>query len=229
MAKKTKIKIISGVLISFVGICLLLSTYYNSQKYEVFNEMNEKYLEEIMASIEESYSEEEINSEDDTTPSDTPNDNEPGKNTEPVTTKKAPVIKTIDYSKYYIGDISIPKINLKRGFVSKDSKYNNVNRNIYIVPSSNYPDVENGNFILAAHSGTSSISFFKNLYKLEIGDLVDITYNNKEYHYKINNIYTDIKDGDVAIKRNKNKNTLTLITCTKGDKETQTIYICELI
>ena len=66
-------------------------------------------------------------------------------------------------------------------------------------------------------------------YKLENGDLVDTTYNNKEYHYKISNIYTDIKDGDVAIKRNKNKNTLTLITCTKGDKETQTIYICELI
>lgn len=230
MAKKTKIKIIFGVLISFVGICLLLSTYYNSQKYEVFNEMNEKYLEEIMASIEESDSEEdEINSEEDTTPSETPNENEPEKETVPTTTKKAPVIKTIDYSKYYIGDISIPKIDLKRGFVSKDSKYNNVNRNIYIVPSSDYPDVENGNFILAAHSGTSSISFFKNLYKLENGDLVDITYNNKEYHYKISNIYTDIKDGDVAIKRNKNKNTLTLITCTKGDKETQTIYICELI
>ena len=52
---------------------------------------------------------------------------------------------------------------------------------------------------------------------------------NNTRKYAMNNIYTDIKDGDVAIKRNKNKNTLTLITCTKGDKETQTIYICELI
>ena len=56
-----------------------------------------------------------------------------------------------------------------------------------------------------------------------------ITYNNKNYTYIITNIYTDLKDGDVAIKRNKNKTTLTLITCTRGDKTTQTIYICERI
>ena len=61
------------------------------------------------------------------------------------------------------------------------------------------------------------------------GDKVDITYNNKNYTYIITNIYTDLKDGDVAIKRNKNKTTLTLITCTRGDKTTQTIYICERI
>ena len=104
-----------------------------------------------------------------------------------------------------------------------------VSRNIYIVPESDYPDKEGGNFILASHSGTSSISYFRNLYKLTLGDKVDITYNNKNYTYVITNIYTDLKDGDVAIKRDKSKTTLTLITCTKGDKTTQTIYICERI
>ena len=67
------------------------------------------------------------------------------------------------------------------------------------------------------------------MYKLTLGDKVDITYNNKNYTYIITNIYTDLKDGDVAIKRNKNKTTLTLITCTRGDKTTQSIYICERI
>ena len=32
----------------------------------------------------------------------------------------------------YIGELSIPKIKLKRGFVSKDSKYNNIEYNIAI-------------------------------------------------------------------------------------------------
>ena len=45
----------------------------------------------------------------------------------------------------------------------------------------------------------------------------------------IKSMDTDLKDGDVAIKRDKSKTTLTLITCTKGDKTTQTIYICERI
>ena len=44
--------------------------------------------------------------------------------------------------------------------------------------SSNYPDVAKGNLILASHSGTSSISFFKNLYKLEVNDDVYVNYNN---------------------------------------------------
>ena len=86
----------------------------------------------------------------------------------------------------------------------------------------------NGNLILASHSGTSSISFFKNLYKLELNDDVYVNYNNKDYHYKVTDIYTDIKDGDIGIRRNKNKTTLTLITCTKNDKTTQTVYICEI-
>lgn len=232
MENKTRKKYIStviSVLILFIGICILGSTYFNTIKHEVFDDMNELYYEQIANEIEglDEIDDEPVVTpeEDETEPEETPAE-------EPTTTKPATTTKsvvTIDYTKYYIGNISIPKIDLKRGFVSKDSKYNNVNRNIYIVPESDYPDKEGGNFILAAHSGTSSISYFKNLYKLSLGDKVEITYNNKNYTYIITNIYTDLKDGDVAIKRNKSKTTLTLITCTKGDKTTQTIYICERI
>lgn len=228
MENKTRKKYIStviSVLVLFIGICILGSTYFNTKKHEVFDEMNELYYEQIANEIEGL---DEID-DDDETPSTEEEIVNPSENTESkITTTTKPVVN-IDYTKYYVGNISIPKIDLKRGFVSKDSKYNNVNRNIYIVPESDYPDKEGGNFILASHSGTSSISFFKNLYKLTLGDKVDITYNNKNYTYIITNIYTDLKDGDVAIKRNKNKTTLTLITCTRGDKTTQTIYICERI
>ena len=228
MENKTRKKYIStviSVLVLFIGICILGSTYFNTKKHEVFDEMNELYYEQIANEIEGL---DEID-DDDETPSAEEEIVNPSENTESkITTTTKPVVN-IDYTKYYVGNISIPKIDLKRGFVRKDSKYNNVNRNIYIVPESDYPDKEGGNFILASHSGTSSISFFKNLYKLTLGDKVDITYNNKNYTYIITNIYTDLKDGDVAIKRNKNKTTLTLITCTRGDKTTQTIYICERI
>ena len=228
MENKTRKKYIStviSVLVLFIGICILGSTYFNTKKHEVFDEMNELYYEQIANEIEGL---DEIEDDDETTSTEEEIVN-PSENTESkITTTTKPVVN-IDYTKYYVGNISIPKIDLKRGFVRKDSKYNNVNRNIYIVPESDYPDKEGGNFILASHSGTSSISFFKNLYKLTLGDKVDITYNNKNYTYIITNIYTDLKDGDVAIKRNKNKTTLTLITCTRGDKTTQTIYICERI
>ena len=228
MENKTRKKYIStviSVLVLFIGICILGSTYFNTKKHEVFDEMNELYYEQIANEIEGL---DEID-DDDETPSAEEEIVNPSETTESkITTTTKPVVN-IDYTKYYVGNISIPKIDLKRGFVRKDSKYNNVNRNIYIVPESDYPDKEGGNFILASHSGTSSISFFKNLYKLTLGDKVDITYNNKNYTYIITNIYTDLKDGDVAIKRNKNKTTLTLITCTRGNKTTQTIYICERI
>ena len=43
------------------------------------------------------------------------------------------------------------------------------------------------------------------------------------------NIYYEKKTGTVRILRDKNKTTLTLITCTKDDEAHQTIYIAELI
>ena len=81
------------------------------------------------------------------------------------------------------------------------------------------PNVDGGNMILAAHNGYSSIAFFHNLYKLEIGDKVFINYNNKRYTYVISKIYDVMKTGNVTIKRDKNKTTLTMITCKGNDKQ----------
>ena len=129
----------------------------------------------------------------------------------------------------YIGTIEIPKINLKKGFVSPNSKYNNIKYNVTIIDGFDYPDVEKGNFILAAHSGTARISFFRDLYKLQTGDTVKITYKNKVYTYKITNIYTQKKQGYLTIYRNANKTTLSLITCTKDSDTLQTVYVAELV
>ena len=115
---------------------------------------------------------------------------------------------TIDYSSY-LGILEIPKIRLKRGFYGVDSRYNNIKYNVAMVEGTDLPDVPQGNLILMAHSGDS--------------------YNGGSYHYQIVNIYEVVKNGVVSIRRDKSKNTLTLITCTKDNNETQTIYIAELI
>jgi len=129
----------------------------------------------------------------------------------------------------YLGIVDIPKINLYKGFYKKESNLNNVKFNLYVVPESNYPDVENGNLIIAGHSGNYNNSYFANLYKLIEGDTIYIHYNNQKYIYSISKIYYEKKTGTVRILRNKEKTSLTLITCTKDDREHQTIYIAELI
>ncbi|MDD2505536.1 MAG: sortase [Bacilli bacterium] len=221
---KQKLKVTLGVLIFFAGIMITSSTYYKQKKFEVFDEMNELYYEQLVELENEPLElmeDSEIYEEDNVL-------EEEQSSVVPQEVPKAPK-PSIDYSKYYVGYLSIPKINLKKGFTEINNKYNNVNQNIEVIKPSKYPDIDKGNFIIAGHSGSSSVSFFKDLYKLKIEDEIFLTYNGVEYKYKIKNIYTDIKDGDVVIRRNKNITTLTLITCTKGDKNTQTIYICERV
>ena len=128
----------------------------------------------------------------------------------------------------YIAVLKIPSIGLEKGLVSKDSYYNNVNKNIKILDESDMPDEENGNVILAAHSGNGKNAFFKNLNKLEIDHIVSIFYNGYEYKYRMVNTYHVEKTGTVEILRNAQKNTLTLITCRHNTNK-QIVIICELV
>ena len=91
------------------------------------------------------------------------------------------------------------------------------------------PYVDKGNLILMAHSGDAYISYFENLYKLSIGDMAYITHKGTNYSYRIVNIYNVEKNGKVTIYRNYDKTTLTLITCTKNNDSSQTVYIAELV
>ncbi len=141
--------------------------------------------------------------------------------------KKEKNYKPIDYSKY-LGVLRIPKINLKRGFYNVDSRYNTIEYNVTLLRGSDMPDVKDGNLVLIGHSGTAWISFFDKLYKLDKGDKAYIDYKGNEYSYTIKNIYKVPKNGYVTIIRNYNRTTLTLITCTRNDDKTQTVYIAEM-
>ena len=134
----------------------------------------------------------------------------------------------VDYSKY-LAVLEIPKIGLKRGFYNVGSKYNNIQYNVTMVQGSTLPDVENGNLILMAHSGDAYISYFAYLYRLNVGDMIYVTYGGRRYEYQLVNIYEVEKNGIVSIQRNKFKTTLTMVTCTKNNDYTQTVYISELV
>lgn len=128
----------------------------------------------------------------------------------------------------YIAILRIPKINLKRGLVDKNSKYNNIKCNIMIHKSSDSPSEEGGNLILLAHSGNSNISFFKYLYKMKLDDIIYLDYNNNTYKYKLINIYDIEKNGKAPIRKNTTKSSITLITC-RNNTNKQIVLIGELI
>lgn len=134
--------------------------------------------------------------------------------------------KTSNYN--YIGVLEIPKINIKRGFLNIKDKGNNVNKNLQVIKGSDMPNVKNGNLIIAAHSGNSYISYFKNLYKLSDEDVAYVYFNNIKYTYKVAGKYDAEKNGKVTIHRDNKKNTLTLITCSQTNKTKQIVYILEL-
>ena len=205
------ISIISTLLI-VAGIIILTNNYFNEKLSNAYSYMNNLLL---IKEQEEIYDiSEEVDNLDESTSS-LENETETKEYVDP-------------YENYYIGSIEIPKINLNKGFTELGSPYNTVNKNVEVVKNSSYPDVKNGNFILAAHSGNSYLAYFRNLYQLNLGDYAYVNYKNHKYTYKIVNIYEQEKTGKIAIYRNLNKNTLTLVTCTKDSRTKQTIYILEL-
>ena len=202
----------AGVILIIAGTLALLSNYIKEKRDVVFSNMN-------LA----------LSSINDTVTNNIDEKNQIIANENPEEESSSSTVNT-DYAyEKYIGIIEINKINLYKGFYAKDSNLNNVKFNLYVLPESSYPDVEKGNLIIAGHSGNYNNSYFANLYKLSVDDTINIYYNNIKYIYKIYKIYDEEKNGTVRILRDREKTSLTLITCTKDDDYHQTVYIAELI
>lgn len=129
----------------------------------------------------------------------------------------------------YIGVLEIPSIKLKRGFYALTSKNNKVSKNIQMIETSVMPNVLFGNLILASHSGSSNISFFKNLDKLKMNAMAFVYYHNQKFQYVLVDKYNEEKDGNILVKRKKSQTNLTLITCDKKDQTAQTVYVFKQI
>ena len=220
-----KLIVTIAVLTVSVGIFVIVRPYLQEKKEIAYNSMvSEVYDREVLANLDNVEGEEQPPIEEPDTPVQTPG----GQN--PTEQPQKPIEpEPVKPQNNYIGMLQIDKINLNRGFVDPSSKYNDIKYNVTIIKGSTFPDVKNGNFILAAHSGSGPLAIFKNLYKLEVGDKAVVTYKNKKYTYKIVKIYYQKKQGYIAIYRDGNKSTLTLVTCTKNNSKSQTVYIAELI
>lgn len=208
MKNNLKFQVAAGVILIISGIPLLLSNYIKEKRNVVFSQMNLALSEINMSEITNN---EEVE--------------------EPVAEEPTEEVKEDNNYTYeeYLGILDIPKINFYKGFYSKTSSLNNVQFNLFVLKESDYPDVVNGNLIIAGHSGNYNNSYFANLYMLDLEDTITVHYQGKDYTYKITKIYNEEKTGTVRILRNRNKTSLTLITCTKDDNYHQTIYIAELM
>ena len=129
----------------------------------------------------------------------------------------------------YLGVLEIPVINLKNGFFDKESSLNTISKNIEILEESDMPDDENGNVILAAHSGTGRYAFFKNLFKLNINDKAYIYYKGLKYEYEIVKMDYQQKDGTITISTLEQDSYLILTTCDQKDKTKQIVIAAKLI
>ncbi len=200
--KENKWLIILGLILIAISILIVAIDTYKDTKKEI---QEVELVEEFFEEVEEVQSEEEVST---------------------IVEEK---VETSSPTYNYIAILEIPSINLKRGLVDYNSKYNNIKYNIQIIEHSEMPNVENSNLILAGHNGTSNVSFFKDLYKLKEDSLIYLYYDGYKYIYKLNNSYDTNKDGNVEIIRNRYKNTITLITCKRNTKDKQTVFIGYLV
>ncbi|MDO5571858.1 MAG: sortase [Bacteroidales bacterium] len=200
--KKSRLLTIVGSLIFLFGAAL----YSGKQFYDYVSELEDTKKVEQFFEIQEEIVEQE--------------------DEEVVKKEEQPKEQNPIYN--YIGILEIPKIDVKRGFTSLNNKDNNVNRNIQVIEKSDMPNIENGNLIIAGHSGSGRVAYFRNLYKLEISDKCYVYYNNKKYTYEIVDTYDVEKTGKVAIKRDKKQTTLVLITCRHNTNK-QIVYIANLV
>lgn len=198
--KRYLLIILIGIFFFLLGTSFLIFNYYKQEKQD---NIEQEKIEEFFEIEEQEEVQEEIKDDEETSNNTVQEEN-------------------------YIGILEIPKINLKKGLVDKNSPSNNVDKNIYILKETTLPDERiNSHIILASHSGNSYISYFKNLKKLDMKDKVYFYYKNVKYTYEISNKYEIDKTGTTELKIT-NKSDITLITCISGTNK-QVVYVANLI
>lgn len=196
-----KVFLIISIIIVFIGMCMLIHSIYQDKQYQ---NKDEELIEEFFDNYDDSSNIVE----------------EP---TEDVNNYQEP-----DYSSY-LAVIEIPSISLKTGVVMSNSSYTTMNRNVSIYPSSDMPNIENGNFILFAHNGTSRVSYFRNINKLKKGNDIYIYYNNEQYTYTVIKQYDVAMTDSTPLNKMKDNTIITLITCKSGNNKYRTIIVGELV
>ena len=195
-----KIFLVISIFMSFIGISILIYNCYLDSKYQNTDQvLLQEFFEDFDNSKEEILHVEEVQEE-----------------------------QSVPSTASYLAVIEIPKISLYTGIVMSNTSYTTIDRNVSIYPTSDMPNIKNGNFILFAHNGNSRVSYFKNIYKLKNNDEIYIYYNNIKYTYRI------IKNYEVAMTdrtplNKMDQSIITLITCKSGNDKYRTIVVGEMI
>lgn len=137
--------------------------------------------------------------------------------------KEENVEKKVSKTEAYLGVLEIPKLNLKRGFYEYKNPKNTVEKGLEIINQNCLP-YEPCSFIIASHSGTSNISFFKNLDKLAINDTAILYYEKNQKEYRLKEILHQEKKGTITLPEKKEPE-LVLTTCNKEKDNMQDIYL----
>ena len=194
--KITRNNILTILSIILILSCILIKIYDLYKKEKVI----QKEIEEINYIIE--------------TPKEKENEN--------IQKEKKKVKKESKYS--YEAVLEIPKINLRKGLVKSTKNFDSINYAVSIDENSIYPN-EIGNFILYAHSGNSSISYFDNLKYLDINDEIKIYYKGKWYFYNVLKKYEIDKNGMLSIYNDGVSKYITLTTCSQENKNKQIVIL----
>lgn len=119
----------------------------------------------------------------------------------------------------YNSVLEIPSINIKRGILNIDNKYNDAKYNIQLIK-------ENENtIVLAAHNGNSNNSFFSTLHTIELGAEINYYKNDKKYKYIYSETYDAPKDGYINLYYDDKQKSIILITCKENVNDAQSVYI----
>ena len=138
-------------------------------------------------------------------------------NVEAYINKGVEVVKEEKYQ--YSSVLEVPSVNIKRGVLDINNKYNDAKYNIELIKEND------STIILAAHNGNYSNSYFGKLKDIELGDEIKYYKDGILYTYIYSESYDIKKNGYADIYRSGEKKSIILITCKDNTDDAQTVYI----
>lgn len=122
--------------------------------------------------------------------------------------------------------LNIPRINLREKVYTKDSSLNQVDLHVQILEESN---LEKNFFFLAAHSGTSDVSYFNRIVELEKGDLIWLEEGEKRISFVVEDLFSIQKNGYFEYFSDEEQEILYLITCSLENSQEQLVVKSKLV
>jgi sortase A len=125
----------------------------------------------------------------------------------------------------------ITKIGVNAPIIESQNEKYGLNRGAWRLPESATPD-KGGNTVITGHRfkyfPPNNLTFYL-LDKLAIGDIIFVSWQERDYYYKVNEI-KKVKNTDISVLNQTDKKILTLFTCDPiFSQENRLVVIGELL